>query len=149
MNFGLTSRYQTDRVNIPSEGMTFLNGGEAAIRLICDYLSSQGVHELLLPSYICSTMADAFDRYGFTYTYYLIREDFRIDLDDLLEKAPGFKVLYIVNYFGYGFTSEEKDVFQQLKSLGMQVIEDDAQAAFNRDSVADVRFNTPAEIRSL
>ncbi len=140
--FWADSRYQTDSVNIPTEGMTFLNGGEAAIRLICDYLSSQGIHEILLPSYICSTMADAFDRYGFTYTYYLIREDFRIDLDDLLEKAPGFKVLYIVNYFGYGFTTEEKVVFQQLKSLGMQVIEDDAQAAFNRDSVADVRFNT-------
>jgi len=134
--------YHTDSVTVPTDGMTFLNGGEAAIRLICDFLASQGIHELLLPSYICSTMADAFDRYGFTCTYYLIEENFRIDLEDLLKKASGFKVLYIIDYFGYGFSPEEEKVFQQLRSQGMLIIEDDAQAVFNRTSVADIRFNT-------
>jgi hypothetical protein len=134
--------YQTNSVTVPTEGMTFLNGGEAAIRIVCDFLASRGIHELLLPSYICSTIADAFDRYGFTCTYYLIEESFRIDLQDLLKKAPGFKVLYIINYFGYGFSPEEMDIFQQLQSRGMLIVEDDAQAAFNRASVAEFRFNT-------
>jgi hypothetical protein len=134
--------YRTDTVTVPTKGMTFLNGGEAAIRLVCDFLASQGIHELLLPSYICSTMADAFDRYGFTCTYYLIEENFRIDLQDLLMKAPGFKVLYIINYFGYGFSPVEEKVFHQLRSQGMLIVEDDAQAVFNRASVAQFRFNT-------
>ena len=140
--FWSDSHYQTDKIIISTKGMTFLNGGEAAIRLICDHLASHGIHELLVPSYICSTMADAFDRYGFAYTYYLIQRDFRIDLDDLLKKAPAFKVLYLINYFGYGFSPEEKAIFRRLKSEGMLLIEDDAQAAFNRDPLGDFRFNT-------
>jgi hypothetical protein len=140
--FWADSSYYTDQVTVSTEGMTFLNGGEAAIRLVCDLLDSLGIHELLLPCYICSTMADAFDRYGFACTYYLIQENFRIDLDDLLKKAKNLKVLYIINYFGYGFIPEEKEIFQQLRSQGMLVIEDDAQAVFNRDSMADIRFNT-------
>jgi hypothetical protein len=135
-------RFQTGTVNIPVKGMTFLNGGEAAIRLICSYLSSMGINELLMPAYICSTMADAFDRYGITYTYYRLQENFRIDLDDLLKKAGNQKALYIVNYFGYGFAEEETKVFGQLKGQGMLLIEDDAQAGFNRASLADVRFNS-------
>ena len=79
--FWADSHYQTGKVSIPAESMTFLNGGEAAIRLICDYMVSQGVREILMPAYICSTMADAFDRYGVSYTYYLIQENFRIDTD--------------------------------------------------------------------
>ena len=140
--FWSDSRLLTSTVTIPPEGMTYLNGGEAAMRLICAYLLSQGVHEILIPAYICSTMADAFDRYGIACTGYLIQDNFRIDLDDLLRKSPRFKVLYVINYFGYGFTGEEKDVFDQLKAQGMLVIEDDAQAGFNRDSVANVRFNS-------
>lgn len=139
-------QYRTDSVNVATRGMTFLNGGEAAIRLICDTLISQGVREILIPSYICSTIADAFDRYGVAYTFYLIRDDFRIDLTDLRQKAPGFKVLYVIDYFGYGFTGEETSVLKQLKAQGMLVIEDDAQAGFNRASLANVRFNSLRKI---
>ena len=138
--------YQTDSVTIPAVGMTYLNGGEAALRLICDYLSSQGVREILIPSYMCPTVADAFDRYGFAYTFYSIRDNFRIDLDDLLKKLPGFEVLYVINYFGYGFTDEEVAVLNQFKAQGMLVIEDDAQGGFNRASMANVRFNSLRKI---
>ncbi len=140
--FWTDPRLQTDHITIPTGGMTFLNGGEAAIRLICDHLASRGILNLLLPSYICSTMADAFDRYGISYTYYLIQRDFRIDLEDLLKKVSGFKAVYIVNYFGYGFTLQEKAVLQQLQKEGLLLIEDDAQAAFNRDPLGDIRFNS-------
>ncbi len=132
----------TDHVTISIEGMTFLNGGEGAIRLICDYLNSHGIRDLLLPAYICSTMADAFDRYGIRYTFYRLGEDLRIDLDDLLHKASGAKALYVVNYFGYGFSPAEKAVLRQLKESCILLIEDDAQAAFNRDPLGDIRFNT-------
>ncbi len=107
--------FDTDHVTVPTEGMVFLNGGEAALRVICDHLISKGIHQILLPSYICSTMADAFDRYGIEYTFYRIGEDFHIDLADLLERASKFQVVYVVNYFGYGFSAEELVVFEQAK----------------------------------
>jgi hypothetical protein len=139
-------RYQTNSAKIPAQGMIYLNGGEAAIRLICDFLISHGVREILIPSYVCPTIADAFDRYGVTYSFYIIQDNFRIDLDNLLKIAPGFKVLYVINYFGYGFTNEEMVVLNQLKAQGMMVIEDDAQGGFNRVSVANVRFNSLRKI---
>lgn len=144
--FWYDSRYQTNSAQIPAHGMTYLNGGEAAIRLICDYLISHGVREILIPSYLCPTIADAFDRYGFTYSFYIIQDNFRIDLDNLQKIAPGFKVLYVINYFGYGYTDEEMAVLNQLKAQGMMVIEDDAQGGFNRISVANIRFNSLRKI---
>lgn len=140
--FWYDPRYHSDGVHIPTLGLAYLNGGEAAIRLICDYLIDQGIREILLPSYVCSTLADAFDRYGFAYTFYKIQENFRIDLDDLRSKAPGFKVLYVIDYFGYGHTDAEVTVLKQLKDQGLMIVEDDAQAGFNRASVANVRFNS-------
>ncbi len=140
--FWTDPRFETERVTIPTGGMTFLNGGEAAMRLTCAYLHSIGIHELLVPAYICSTMADAFNRYGMGYTFYRLGRDFRIDLDNLLEKVEHFKALYLVNYFGYGFADKEVEVFRRLKSKGMQLVEDDAQAGFNRASVEDIRFNS-------
>ena len=134
--------HRSDSAIIPSQGMSYLNGGEAAIRLICDYLNTHAVRQILVPSYLCSTIADALERYGSAYTFYNIQDNFRIDLEHLQRMAPGFKALYIINYFGYGFTSEEVRVFEQLKSQGMMVIEDDAQGGFNRGSVANVRFNS-------
>ena len=138
--------YRSDSAQIPTAGMTYLNGGEAALRLACDYLMAQGVRELLVPSYLCPTIADAFDRYGFAYTFYDIEENFRINLDNLQSLTPGFKVLYIINYFGYGFTNEEVNVLIQLKEQGMLIIEDDAQGGFNRASVANIRFNSLRKI---
>jgi len=140
--FWYDAQYRTDAVNVATQGMTFLNGGEAALRLICDSLISQGIRDILLPSYVCSTLADAFERYGVRYTFYRIREDFRIDLADLRQKAPSFKVLYVIDYFGYGFSDEEAAVFDQFKARRMLVIEDDAQAGFNRAARANVRFNS-------
>ncbi|HTX92535.1 MAG TPA: hypothetical protein VMC09_15085 [Anaerolineales bacterium] len=140
--FWFDPRFQTDSVNVRTDGMLFLNGGEAALRLLCDDLTSRGVGEILAPSYMCPTIADAFDRYGLAYTFYRIRPDFRIDLDDLLAKAAAHQVLYLINYFGYGFSAEELSVFEQLKSRGMEVIEDDAQGGFNRATVANIHFNS-------
>jgi hypothetical protein len=134
--------FDTDHVTVPTIGMVFLNGGEAALRVICDHLISKGIHQILLPSYICSTMADAFDRYGIEYTFYLIGDDFRIDLADLLEKASMFRVIYAINYFGYGFSAEELVVFEQLKVRGFLLIEDDAQAGLNRIAVGQIHFNS-------
>jgi hypothetical protein len=144
--FWYDPRYQTNAVNIPVQGMTYLNGGEAAIRLICDYLISHGVREILIPSYLCSTLADAFDRYGLSYTFYSIQDNFRIDLDNLLKMARGSKALYVINYFGYGYTTDEAAVLNQLRAQGMMLIEDDAQAGFNRASAANVRFNSLRKI---
>jgi hypothetical protein len=144
--FWYDPRYETNAVNIPARGMTYLNGGEAALRLICDYLISHGVREILIPSYVCSTLVDAFERYGLPYTFYSIQDHFRIDLDNLLKIAPGFKALYVINYFGYGYTTEEAAVLNQLKAQGMMLIEDDAQAGFNRVSAANVRFNSLRKI---
>ena len=140
--FWVDARYQTDAVQIPMEEMTFLNGGDASLRLICDYLISQGTHEILVPAYMCPTILDAFDRYGVAYTFYATHDNFRIDLDDLLKKTPRIKAIYAINYFGYGFTAKEMAVFNQLKAQGILVIEDDAQGGFNRASVANFHFNS-------
>jgi hypothetical protein len=140
--FWADPRWSTGRFTVPTAELTFLNGGEGAIRLICEVLKQRGIHEMLVPAYICSTMADAFDRYGMSYPFYRIQKDFRIDLDDLAQKAKGVQAVYAVNYFGYGFSAEEKEVLRRLRQQGKLIIEDNAQAILNRDPLGDFRFNT-------
>ncbi len=144
--FWYAATYHTSSVNIQTEGMIFLNGGEAALRLICDHLLSHGVREILVPAYMCPTVIDAFDRYGLTYTFYLIQNNFRIDLNDLRQKLSNFKTLYIINYFGFGFNTDERALLNQLKTQGMLIIEDDAQAGFNRNPIGQLRFNSLRKI---
>ena len=125
---------------IDTKRMTFLNGGKACLIVISDFLLSRGIERILLPSYLCPTIVDTFERCGLACDYYQIRRDFSIDLEDLQRKAEGHRAFYFINYFGFPHASLEQNLISFLKSKGMFVVEDNAHAIFSVKTLGDFVF---------
>lgn len=127
----------------------FLNGGRACLYVIAKYLHANNINQILLPSYLCPSILDVLDQHAISYSFYTIKEDLSIDLDDLLEKSKNHQVLYFINYFGFHHSSETLMVIKQLQEAGMLLIEDNAQSGFTSTYIGDFCFNSLRKICAI
>ncbi|HCS39493.1 MAG TPA: hypothetical protein DIW44_07910 [Anaerolineaceae bacterium] len=132
----------TDTPAPPVVDALFLNGGRACLNVIAKYLHAKNINQILLPSYLCPSILDVLDQHAISYSFYTIKEDLSIDLDDLLEKSKNHQVLYFINYFGFHHSFEALKILNQLQAAGMLLIEDNAQAGFTTSSIGDFCFNS-------
>ena len=121
----------------------FLNGGQACLRVIGDYLVDHKIDKILLPAYLCPTISRTLSECGFRLEYYRVNENFSIDLNDLAAKvASTVQAIYIVNYFGFVHSKLEQDYLQDLQKQGRILVEDNAQAGFRETPIGDFVFNS-------
>lgn len=120
----------------------FLNGGRASIQIICDFLNEHCIRNVLLPSYLCRTILDNLEINKITWSFYKIKEDFRIDLEDLRSICKNEKAIFFINYFGRLLSKEEQSFFTEMKNSGKVLIEDNVQGLFNRISIGHFTFNS-------
>lgn len=140
--FYYDGRWVTDAPKLSTEGMVFLNGGQACLIVIGDYLLDHGIGRVLLPAYLCPTILDAFERCGLGYDYYHVDEDFSIDVEDLAHKLVPNQAVYFINYFGFLQPPAVRDFLQDLRRSGVIVIEDNAQAGFHGHPTGDFILNS-------
>jgi dTDP-4-amino-4,6-dideoxygalactose transaminase len=131
-----------DKPSISMENMYFLNGGSACLTVISDFLRDHGISRVLLPSYLCPSIIETFERSGIAWDFYQINEDLSIDLDDLTQKIAGFQAVYFINYFGFFHHPETQKFFKLLQQKGVFVIEDNAQVGFHDHQIGDFLFNS-------
>ncbi len=131
-----------DQSTPAAENRLFLNGGRACLAVIGDYLVGHGIHEILLPSYLCPTILDTLERCGLAYAFYQVNEDLSIDLDDLANKASDYRTIYFINYFGFPHPPEVHNYLKGLQKKGTLLIEDNAQAGFSAHPAGDFVFNS-------
>lgn len=134
--------WKTDEQTIQTDGMCFLNGGTACLTIICDFLLDHGVHNILLPSYLCPTIIETITQTGMQVDYYRINRSLTIDLEDLESKLNNNQAVYFINYFGFTHNSETSGYFQKLQRDGRIIIEDNAQAGFVQHPIGDFVFNS-------
>lgn len=120
----------------------FLSGGQASIQIICDYLNEHDIKSVLLPAYLCPTILDCFENNKIKWTFYKIKENFRIDLEDLRSKCINKKAIFFINYFGFSLTSKEKNIFIEMRNSGRVLIEDNVQCLFNKNPIGNFIFNS-------
>lgn len=125
-----------------TDGLYFLNGGRASLTVIADYLLSVGITSILLPTYLCPSILDVLDQKGLGYSFYQVNRDFSIDLENLEVQAQKFKVVFIINYFGFQHSPELLNFIRSKQQSGVLVIEDNCQAGFANDPVGDFVFNS-------
>lgn len=140
--FFYDSKLRVEQPIISTRGMNFLNGGKACLIVISEYLLSHGIDRVLLPAYLCPTIVNTLERCGLGCDYYRVRPDFSIDLEDLVEKAIHHHAVYFINYFGFFHSSETRDFLENLRTRGMLLIEDNAQAGFVEEPIGDFVFNS-------
>lgn len=96
---------------------------------------------VLLPNYLCESIANTVRDAGWTYSFYNINENLHIDFTSL-EKGKDCDVIVLINYFG--MTKLNNDI-NKLRELipGLVIIEDDVQAYYELNaSIADYSFTS-------
>lgn len=88
-------------------------------------IKSKKIEKVYIPYYLCNSVSDMLDRYGYEYEYYRIAADFSPIFNKGLKKQ---EYLYVVNYFGQ--LSEDKIV--SIKDKYSQIIIDNTHAFFQR-----------------
>lgn len=135
-----------ERTNFDQPGAHcyFLNGGQACLRVIGDYLVDHGIRRVLLPAYLCPTIPRVFAQCGIRFDFYQVAEDFSVDLADLsrLLSAAANQAVYFINYFGFGQPAAAVAYMKELRLRGIIVVEDNAQAGFRGSSVGNFVFNS-------
>lgn len=131
-----------DKPTLSSENMVFLNGGKACLIVIGEYLLDHAVKKILLPSYLCPTIVNTLEHCGLACEYYQINPDYSIDLDDLAQKAITHQAVYFINYFGFLHPPAVRDYLAGLRTEGVLVVEDNAQAGFTDHNSGDFIFNS-------
>lgn len=134
--------WMKDTPQISTEKMVFLNGGTACLTVISDYLLDHGIERVLLPSYLCPSIVQTFERCGIAWDFYRVNEDLSIDLEDLAQKITGLRAVYFINYFGFIHNAETQNFFRQAQQEKILVIEDNAQAGFHDHPTGDFVLNS-------
>jgi len=133
-------------IPFPNQGgwSYFLNGGQACLRVIGDYLVDNGFERILLPAYLCPTIVDTLTQSGIHIDYFRINADFSIDVEHLsaLIDDPSKYAVYFINYFGFIPGKAEMDYLCGLRDRGSILIEDNAQAGFHEHTIGDFVFNS-------
>ncbi len=140
--FYTDNRWMSDTPTISTEGMVFLNGGQACLTVISDYLRDHGIGKFLLPTYLCPSIVTTLERCGLSYEFYQINEDLSVDLDDLAKKITRDQAVYFINYFGFLQAPAVLKFLEDLRQNGVIVVEDNAQAGFHDHPTGDFILNS-------
>lgn len=124
------------------DGMYFLNGGKACLRIIGDALRERGIEQVLLPEYLCPSIITTLAQSGISGEFYRINEDLSINLDDVVQRIEGQRAFYFINYFGFPPSASVGAFIKNLQQYDILVIEDNAQAGYPETSLGDFVFNS-------
>ena len=140
--FYTDDQWLTTSRTINTDGMYFLNGGKACLILIADFLRAHGIHQILLPAYVCPSIITTLEKQGLQCSYYLVQPNLSIDLSDLAKKVHTHRAVYFINYFGFSQPASVQQFLQSLQQEGTLVVEDNAQGGFPSHSIGDFVFNS-------
>lgn len=104
------------------KGLIHLNTARNALLYL---IKLKEIEKVYIPYYLCNSVSDMLQKFGYKYEYYRIAADFSPIFNKNLKEQ---EYLYIVNYFGQ--LSEEKIL--SLKDQHKQIIIDNSQAFFQR-----------------
>lgn len=104
------------------EGLLALNNGRNALLYL---LKAKNIRKLYIPYFLCDSVSNLCDRYGYAYEYYNIDRKFM----PVFEKELGIQeYLYVVNFYG----QLSNDVVRRLRIKYKNVIFDNIHAFFQK-----------------
>ena len=107
----------------------YTTSGQAAIALAARLMDISPGDQVLLPAYHCVAMFDPFSVLGAEPSFYRIKPDLSVDLDDLRAKiGPRTRVVIVVHYFGFPQSMEA--IRQICDERGVFLLEDCAHSFF-------------------
>lgn len=131
----ITDTYQSalfGKDNVPTGYHAVLtDSGRSALRLALKQLPVEAGNSVLVPSYLCNSVAAALLREKITPIYYAVDTNLEASLDDILmRKTNNTKMILIMDYFGCHSGLDE--YVPVLVSEGLSVIYDVSHSLFYR-----------------
>jgi len=118
---------------LKEKNLFFLSGRTGIKNILKNLLKTND--KCLIPNYLCESIFNCFNNYD----YYKISDDFSIDfihLKKLIEKN-NYKIIYIINYFGYIDSNIEK-IKKLCKEHNLYIIEDFTHNNFSKKLYGDI-----------
>lgn len=101
------------------------DGASSSLRFIITKLNFRSDEYVLLPSYLCPTIIENFNKMNVKIIFYSINYDFSINLVDLKSKLNNkIKAIYFIEYFGMQHNDETIEFLKMMKSKGYMIIQD-------------------------
>ena len=120
-------------------------GGYHSVISIIENLNINRQNKILLPSYLCPSIINAFRTYNVKYEFYKIDKNLKIDFEDLLNRVDNdVKAVMIINYFGFPVL-DFKGIsrIKEIRGKGIRIIEDAVHSFYSMiQSVGDYVFNS-------
>lgn len=111
--------------------VTFTDSGRSALRLALKQLRIGAGDSVLVPSYLCHSVATTLLREGIIPIYYSVDANLEPSMDDILmRKTVDTKAILIMDYFGRGSSLDEH--VPALVSEGLSVLYDVSHSLFYR-----------------
>lgn len=111
--------------------VTFADSGRSALRLALKQFGIGAGDSVLIPSYLCDSVAGALLREGVIPIYYAVDVNLEPSLDDvLMRKIEDTRAILIMDYFGRGSSLDEH--VPDLVSEGLSVLCDVSHSLFYR-----------------
>lgn len=128
----------------PDKNYYYTGGGYSSINTIIEEIGFEKDMEILLPSYLCSSMLIPFKDKSIKYRFYKVNNCLDIDLEDLGKRInEGTKAILFINYFGFPPRAEAVNFLKKIKEEGVVVVEDNVQSFFSKiDPIGDYFFNS-------
>lgn len=122
-----------------NENAIFSSGRSALFHILYNERPTGGT--ILVPNYLCESVTRTIIEAGWKYKWYNIDENFKIDLDEIIEYKDIDAILFI-NYFGL---CKLDNIITEIREAKHNIIliEDDVQAFFDyKNSNADYAFTS-------
>jgi hypothetical protein len=128
----------------PGMNLQYTGGGFHSLVTVLQSLNVRRGEHVLVPSYLCSSILEAFRAAEVAYRFYEVSDRLRVELTPLEQSIEqSTRGIYIISYFGYPFESAEREFFLACKSRGLTIIEDAVHSCFSTHPViGNFAFNS-------
>lgn len=137
--FSIGGQFQYDSkifydMQIKSIDKLLFDGASSSLRFIITKLNFRSDEYVLLPSYLCPTIIENFNKMNIRTIFYSINYDFSINLIDLKSKLNNkIKAIYFIDYFGMQHNEETIEFLKMMKSKGYTIIQDAVHTIYLND----------------
>ena len=111
----------------------FFNTGRSAISYLLKYcLNSEEDIEILIPTFLCSSILKSVKDSGISYKFYKINKDFTINIESVNKQiTTKTKIFFFIDYVGFFHDEQTCKFIKSLSDKGIVVVEDMTQSLFS------------------
>ena len=117
--------------------------GRNAIEALLVFLKEKkGIHRIIMPDYMCSTVSDAALRAGVEILRYKVDRQYEYSMDEIESIMTADACIYIAHFFGKPISDNTIQKLKELMNQGKIVIEDVTLSLLSEPSESRMGFGT-------